>query len=406
MGKTYKLVMGITLMILTLTACADKDSVATQKMQSTSTPSAESKVLLNEDGEEYYADQKPSQYVEDENVEIEGRKYSYIKYAVTGGKIRIISLWSEDEDLIIPSAIDSKKVCFLGGTDSEMPKKLSENGSDKLAWQKDETKKYKKIVIPEGVERIYDWGFRGVKAEVIELPTTMYDTGKYSFIRSEINLVIVKNKQMQISKQAFAYSSIKEMQLPSDFEGKLKAQCFEYSGLEKFNWPSGSNKDNIGLATFSFCENLKTVIFPENQDLIYIQDFTFVGCTSLEELAFPASTKKVKYLSHPYADNYTKGGVETLRFLGADTELDGCPYARGDSEHEFITVGKIIAPRDSKAHDYAKKAFKIETLSKKLRKEASSEISADSMSLLFNYSENEYEDEVTLTEVEYEEQKK
>ena len=403
MNQKLKVFVVFAVMALILSACAAKENIATQKTQATSTPSVEPKILLNEDGEEYYPDLKPSEYIEDEDVEIEGRKYSYIKYAVIGSKIRIISLWSEDEELIIPSAIDSKKVSFLGGTESEMPKRLSEDGSDKLAWQKDETKKYKKIVIPEGVERIYDFGFRGVKAESIELPVTMYDTGKRSFIRSEVDTVIVKNKKMQISEQAFAYSTIKEIQLPSDYEGKLKTQCFEYSGLEKFNWPSGSCEDNIGLATFSFCKNLKMVIFPENQDLIYIRDFTFVGCTSLEELAFPASTKKVKYLSHPYADNYTKGGVKTLRFLGADTELDGCPYARGESEHEFITVGKIIAPTGAKAHEYAKKAFKIKSLSKKLRKESSKQISADSMPMLFNYSEIQYEKDVTLTEVEYEE---
>ena len=64
------------------------------------------RILLDEDGEEYYATIKPSRYVENRNVQIEGRTYSYIKYAVEGNQIRIICLWSEEDELVIPSRVD------------------------------------------------------------------------------------------------------------------------------------------------------------------------------------------------------------------------------------------------------------------------------------------------------------
>lgn len=360
------------------------------------------RILLDEDGEEYYATIKPSRYVENRNVQIEGRTYSYIKYAVEGNQIRIICLWSEEDELVIPSTVDSKKVYLLGGTTGEIPKELRADkfGTSNLAWLENEDKRYEKIVIPEGVERIYDMAFQGVKADIVDLPSSMYDTGKRSFISSKINTVIVKNPRMQISEQAFAYSTIREIELPSQYEGKLKKQCFESSELEQFDWPANSSETSIGYAIFHNCKKLKKIHFPENQDLIYIADFTFVGCRSMTELIFPASTKRVKYRSNPYGDDYREG-AEILHFLGEETELDGCLYARGDGEYEFITVGKIIAPKGAKAIQYARKAKRIRKLSPKIRRKIKQGMSEDVCGLLFNYSDKEYEKDIQLDMVEY-----
>ena len=359
-------------------------------------------ILLDEDGEEYYATIKPSRYVENRNVQIEGRTYPYIKYAVEGNQIRIICLWSEEDELVIPSKVDSKKVYLLGGTTGEIPKELraDELGTSNLAWRESEDKRYKKIVIPEGVKRIYDMAFQGVEADIVDLPSSMYDTGKRSFINSKINTVIVKNPKMQISEQAFAYSTIREIKLPSQYEGKLKKQCFESSELEQFDWPVNSSETSVGFAVFNNCKKLKQIHFPDNQELIYIADFTFVGCSSMKELIFPASIKRVKYRSNPYGDNYREG-VEILHFLGKETELDGCPYARGDGEYEFITVGKIIAPKGAKAIQYARKAKRICKLSPKIRKKMKQGMSEDVCGLLFNYSDKEYEEDIQLDMVEY-----
>lgn len=94
-------------------------------------------------------------------------------------------------------------------------------------------------------------------------------------------------------------------------------------------------------------------------------------------------------------------GAKILHFLGEETELAGCPYARGDGEYEFITVGKIIAPKGAKAIQYARKAKRIRKLSPKIRRQIKQGMSEDVCGLLFNYSDKEYEKDIQLDMVEY-----
>ena len=376
-----------------------QEKVITEKSKK---PSPTHRLYTDEDtGLEIYV--KPhaaSSYIEKENVTIQGREYSYIKYAHDAGQIRIICLWSDEDELVFPSEIDSEKVYLIGGylTENEVPKKLR-------AWQQKKSKRYKRIVIPEGVGRIIDGSFDGVKTDVIELPASMYDTGNYAFVRSKINKVIVKNPEMRIGQGTFLSSTIREIELPESYAGKIADECFQNSNLESFVWPlqRDMSMPPVGRAVFADCKDLKEVRFSENQPLIYIPEYSFIGCTSLKELVFPASTGKVRYSSHPYADNFTEGGVESLRFLGMETELDACSYVRSLDERHLVTAGRIIGPRGSKVIEYAEKSMKIKSIAKEIREEVLGYVGNENCPTIYNFSMHEYEKKVKFTPIVYEE---
>lgn len=290
-------------------------------------------------------------------------KYSDIEYTSVKGKIQITYLETKDNVLEFPDEIDGKPVCFIGRPDAP--------GDCRYA-----DKHYDEIILPESVEVIYAGTFQ----------------------KANTDKVTIKNKAIDIESSAFAYSSVKEVSVPEDFQGTLGTACFAHSALTQFTWPMKSSKDRIGMAVFQGCEKLKKVSFPDSQELIYIPEFTFIGCQSLTKLVFPASTQKVKYLSNSYADNFPEGGVKTLVFFGKDTELDAYPNARGTGKKEFIMAGEILAPKDSKAIDYAKRAVKVKKLSSSYRAQLQRGVSEDEAPCI-NYSAREYEKNVELTDL-------
>ena len=286
-------------------------------------------------------------YVEKQNVTIEGRNYSYIKYRINPDSIRLISLKTKDKVLVIPYQIDDKPVTVLGGEPAEilgMPKQgeIEKKMIGKYAWLTDEKQVLEKIVVPEGVEELRALSFRCVRAKEVELPKSLKRIGEF----------------------AFAQSNLKSIDFPNGFQGEIESDCFSETQLEFFELPcaNGTKKAKVGSYAFRWCKKLREVSFPNNQKHIYIAENTFLGCSALESLVFPASTGKVTYENCTYADNY-QHSVGELVFLGKDTEVKGGKYYGKDNKNS-ITVGKIVAPQNSKAIEFAEKALKIEKLTK------------------------------------------
>ena len=61
-------------------------------------------------------------------------------------------------------------------------------------------------------------------------------------------------------------------------------------------------------------------------------------------------------------------GPGTLVFKGKKTGIAGTIFETG-KQRTLLTVGKIIAPKNSKAIKYAKKAKRIKTVAKKTQKD-------------------------------------
>jgi len=297
-------------------------------------------------------------YVTEKNIAIDGREYTYIKYCVENNAVRIISLKTKEDVLIIPSSYKDKPVKMVGGEAGE-----ESAGGD--VWQNSIKNGLQKIIVEEGVEEIYEGTFAGIMAEEIVLPESLTSIGDSAFYKSKISKVTIKSKNATLGACSFNESSLKEIHLPAEYNGEIGYCCFAGSAIEKFKWPDycSESRSKVGNNCFENCDNLREVIFPENQKHIYIEFGTFNDCELLKQLTFPASVKKITYEQATHADNYKKS-VETLVFKGKNTELEGVKDFIGGGKLHYITVGKIVAPQGSKAIKFAKKALKVGTLPK------------------------------------------
>ena len=283
----------------------------------------------------------------------------------------MIILNTNSDELIIPAKVDGYEIKTVGGEYEEIIENPNYGDQDKgkHAWLSSKKQKFRKIVVSEGIEEIKSEAFRGVIAKEFVLPKSLQVIRDCAFVNTKTDKVVIKGKETVLEWCAFAGSSMKEITFPNDFCGEIQYECFKETNLKYFNWPKYKNKNKMGDYAFGNCKKLKRVTFPENQKEIYISRNLFLGCSTLKKLEFPASTGKVIFESSPFADNY-KNGVGELIFKGKKTKVVGCEYKR-KGDYNFITVGKITAPKNSAAIKYAKKSLKIGYLSEWLQEHAS-----------------------------------
>ena len=307
---------------------------------------------------------EPYDIIEKRNIKIKGRRYKYAAYIQTvSGKIMLMSLKTEEDVLYIPSEIEGNPVVLVGRPGEEGYQWSNQIDTNKPEWNLGKKKRpLKRVIFEEGIERMDDFG--GVVADEIIIPKSMREIEDSAFYKAQIKRVLVRSSQVNLGSRAFYGSTLEQIRLPDDFKGMIGTDCFNSSNLEEFWWPAYGRQQitDISPSVFQECKKLERVVFPENQECIYIPKNAFWQCTKLRELVFPASTKKVVYSESYYADNF-KHGVDTLIFKGKDTQLEGgdihlVAQIAYTPEH-FLSVSKIIAPKDSEAIRFAKKAVKI-----------------------------------------------
>lgn len=311
-----------------------------------------------------------------------GNNYTY---SIIGEKDKSICLHhiaTKQSEFTIPAQIDGWKVVRVGQFYAE----LSENPAVDInhniraltfspgikeigesAFAEDEEAKGVLSAVDLGtVGKIRNSAFANSSLEKLSLPRSVYEVGENAFSECEnLKEVTVANPAIELKDGAFGSSGIENLELPKRMTGKIGAWCFDNIAIRTLRWPEFSKKDakNIDTGAFSWCKALTKVVFPENQEHIYIENGVFGECKKLTELTFPKTTGKVTYRTNLYADNY-KHSCKTLNILGKDTELKGITTAKED--YELLTVGEIKAPAGSKAIKYAKKAKRMVKISEKL----------------------------------------
>ncbi|MCH5265135.1 MAG: leucine-rich repeat domain-containing protein [Lachnospiraceae bacterium] len=335
----------------------------------------------------YQQEEKSSKVVvTQKNVVIKKRTYRYVEYEkIRPGVIRLRYIVPQDKVLVIPSELDGYKVEELGkDTESDIEGKYVNITRGK---------KVKKVVIGKGVRTIKDHAFYSMDVSEVILPKSLRYIGDFAFsgdncTLQKINLdwveeigygafydcqnlkkIRLQNEKVVVGPDAFgACSHLKEIKLPKKMKGRLEGSCFAGTGIKEIKWPriAGRVEKCIESSVFADCRNLKKVEFPKNQKHIYIGHNMFIGCGKLHKLVFPKGTGLVTYQSTPCAENYAKS-VTTLEFQDANTSVRGNKYRarNGKWKYDFITVNKIIAPKNSKAARYAKKAICIKKFTKK-----------------------------------------
>lgn len=318
-------------------------------------------------------------FYEEKDVEIDGRKYSYVKYCMNSGKIRIVRMKTEEEELLIPAQLHGYPVGSLGVNvldekeyaALEADPEFEYEKREIYSWMKNEKQKFKKITFSEGIEEIKMDSFSHIRAEQIEIPATVKEVGMWGFLDSDIEHVIVKGKETTLGSGCFANSKLKSIELPEDFCGEIGDECFENTEIETFQWPSYEGKDwdwiyeHVNDELFLNCKKLKKItITPKTKKILFPQR-AFYGCSLLKEIEIPKHVENVDYYSMPYAENYKKG-VNTLIFKGKKTEIR--TITDFHVEKDYITVSKIIAPKNSKAIQFAKKAKRVKYISPKIKR--------------------------------------
>lgn len=322
------------------------------------------------------------------DVVIQGRTYRYIEYeTIRPGVIRLRYIVPQDEVLVVPSTLDGCSVEELGKDPESSIKEKYVNIT--------RGQKVKKVVIGGGVRTIRQNAFCNMDVSEVVLPKSLKQIEEnvfggygndyckiqkinldwvekigYSAFMDCRNLekIRLRNEKVVVEPEAFSYCSrLTEIKLPKTLKGRLESGCFEGTGVKKIRWPriTGRVKKHIDVGLFSHCKSLKKVEFPKNQKHIYIPKGTFNGCKKLHKLVIPKGTGMVTYESHHCADNYTNS-VTTLEFLDADTKVRGEKYwdKKEKAKYDFITIKKIIAPKNSKAARYARKAKCIKKFTK------------------------------------------
>ena len=294
------------------------------------------------------------------DVEIDGHTYQAIMYSIdeSNGKgkkeIRLLGLHTEEDTIYIPESIDGMPVTSVGGGTyfaCENTKNFTEAKTKEkryLLWSADPNKEYKEVVLPSTLEA-------GLKE------------------------VVIQGQDTTIGIQAFEKGRLQKITFPKKYHGKLEYSAFSESQIESFVWPDHSSLNGwrkIGNGLFYGCKKLKKVTFPKYLDYVYISWGCFGECKKLKQLTFPKNIDKVVYKYMGVSDNQPYG-PRKLVFKGKNTRLRGVKaaeflnsnrvgkkYKIDLKKKDLLTTIKVVAPKKSKAIQYAKKAYRIQKIYK------------------------------------------
>lgn len=306
--------------------------------------------------------------IEENDVEIDGNHYSWIRYCLGNQGICLLGIKTEEEELVIPTRFHNFRISSIGvprdESDPDYEKHELGGLNRNLMWNTRKDKILNKVIVSEGINNIYDSGFAYLKADEVILPESLSTVDRYAFMGSQVKKVVIKGTNTSLGYCSFTESLVEEIIFPDGYKGHLETSCLCRSGIRKINLPGNIIKIDY---FFQNCKNLEEINFSANQKELIIPQCAFTGCSSLKSLTFPASVQSVTILPSLYADDQKEEGVETLIFLGKNTRLH-CINSNDEEIPDYIPAGKIVAPKDSLAIHKAKNSKKISaftTLGKK-----------------------------------------
>ena len=143
----------------------------------------------------------------------------------------------------------------------------------------------KTIVFPDGVEIIDKEAFKSCKnLTTVKLP----NNPKYNCIGKEVFLECEK---------------LSELTIPSNIT-KIDENSFSGSGLKTIVFPD--SVETIGKGAFWCCENLTTVIWPNDPKFNCIEGCVFAGCTMLRGITIPGNVTEIG------EGTFSGSGLETI----------------------------------------------------------------------------------------------
>lgn len=185
---------------------------------------------------------------------------------------------------------------------------------------KNKRHKYKKVVIPDGVEYLFEHAFITVSIDMVIIPKSLKQIYGNPFRHSNVKKIIIdpnneyyysegnclierKTKKMiagtkysiipnnvsEIGDSAFEGLMIKDISIPNSVKTIGSSAFFRCQKLENISIPNSVK--TIGRYAFEYCENLKNINLPE--DLENISNFAFAN-SGLESIFIPKNVSSIK----------------------------------------------------------------------------------------------------------------
>lgn len=158
------------------------------------------------------------------------------------------------------------------------------------------TNGYESYTIPDGITTIAQYAFYGNQSiKQLTLPSTITKFGNYSFANSNIEEVDLSNlTQLSLGIGVFSNSSIRSFVSQNRianyasmcFDGCKNITAMDLSGIRKIEGVHYVGNLGVGEYAFRNCENLKSIILPEDAGQLDIGRGAFMNCSSLESFDF------------------------------------------------------------------------------------------------------------------------
>lgn len=200
----------------------------------------------------------------------------------------------------------------------------------------------KKVIIPEGINKIESYAFSLKEVEELFLPSTLrcFEPDDTDFSNIKKNLKVFYNMTLEkyikldapfyllnMAKDIYIKRNGKYICLTKEKEITIPNrithinECFtNFRNLEKVIF-SDSVKSLFN--TFRCCFSLKTVIL--NEGLISIDECAFTDCTSLKEISIPSTVKYIGNCAFRYCPKLRK-----VEFKSKELKIDNEAFIEND----------------------------------------------------------------------------
>ena len=150
------------------------------------------------------------------------------------------------------------------------------------------------VIMPEGINRIGDYAFRGTNIRKVNIPSTVTEIGRNAFIGTPVQYVtFAENSQLEtIGIHAFeSCTSLQDIDLTGITTLTTLGYC-AFNGcsqLKEFIMPNSVT--TIAPYLFQNCSQMKKLIFSDA--ITDVRDYVCYNCSSLEEVHLPQNVKVI-----------------------------------------------------------------------------------------------------------------
>lgn len=150
--------------------------------------------------------------------------------------------------------------------------------------------KIEKIIIPSSVIKIGSYAFdkcKNLKEIIFSNDSKLQEIGDFAFSETQIENIKIPSGVTIINESTFFYCPLKQIEFQADSKLQIiDKSAFNRTQITNIKIPSKVNY--IGENAFNDCNKLKIVEIPDDSQIEIINNETFAGSSSLENIRIPS----------------------------------------------------------------------------------------------------------------------